>query len=253
MFFSSVGRRGNYGVDSPVVPAAQAFIALVMLQLGYTKLSSNDDPQGWWLIGSGVILLAIALIYLHASRRGKFRVWSDALGALGLDGTERALDLGCGRGAVTTLVAARLTSGSVLGVDTWTRRSMLVSNRGGTEDQIARRNAIAEGVAERVEYKQGDLTDLNMTGNQFDLVVAGLSISALPGTEQRRGAVDEAVRVTRPGGRLLIADLRHTDTYADRLRELGCQDVETRSLGWQGWYGGPWTPMVLVSARKARS
>lgn len=251
VLFGSVGRRGNYGVDTPIVPAGQAFIALVMLQLGYTTISSEDDPQGWWLIVSGGLLLGIALIYLHASRRGKFRVWSAALGQLGLDGDERVLDLGCGRGAVTTLVAARLTTGSVLGVDSWTKRSMLVSNRGGTEEQIAARNSVAEGVEEHVKYQQADITALNLTGNQFDLVVSGLSISALPGHEERRSAVDEAVRVARPGGRVLIADIRHTERYAERLRELGCEEVTTRSVGWEAWYGGPWTPTILVSARKA--
>src|SRR5882757_5858788 len=169
----SVGRQGNYGVDTPVVPAVQAFFALVLLNLGYKKVSAQQDQQGWWLIGSGAILLTIALTYLHASRRGRFLVWSKALGDLHLVGTERALDLGCGRGAVTTLVAARLPKGSVVGIDTWRTRSKLVSNKGGTEEQIARKNAAAEGVSDRVEFRQGDISDLNLDGNQFDLVVSG--------------------------------------------------------------------------------
>lgn len=253
MLRSSVGRRGNYGVDTPVVPAVQAALGLVLLNMGINRISAKHDPQGWWLIGSGAILLAISLTYLHASRRGKFLVWSRVLGELNLAGTEHGLDLGCGRGAVTTLLAARLPQGSVLGIDAWRTRSRLISNKGGTEDQIARANAQVEGVGDRVEFRQGDIRDLRMDGNQFDVVVSGMGISALPTAEARREAIEEAVRVTRPGGRLLIADVRHTKDYAARLAALGCEQVESRSLGWQTWYGGPWLSTILVSARKARA
>lgn len=252
MLRGSVGRRGNYGVDTPVVPGMQAAVALLMFNMGFDRIGKKHDPQGWWLIASGSILMAIALTYLHASRRGKFRVWSKALGELNLAGTETALDLGCGRGAVTTLVAARLPQGSVLGVDTWRSRSRLTSNKGGTEDEIARRNAVLEGVADRIEFKQADITDLGIPGNQYDLVVCGLGISAVHTAEGRRAAIDQAVRVTRPGGRLLIADIRYTKESAARLAELGCEQVESRSLGWETWYGGPWLSTILVSARKAR-
>ncbi len=249
MLFGSVGRRGNYGVDTPAVPAVQSFLALVMIQVGYKQIANEDDLQGWWLVGAGFVLLGIAFTYLHASRRGKFRVWSRALGALNLDGTEQALDLNCGRGAVTTLVAARLTTGKVLGVDSWSKRSMLVSNRGGSEDQIARRNGTAEGVADRVEFKQGDIRDLAVDGNHYDLVVSGMGISNLPSADQRQEAIDEAVRVTRPGGQILIADVRNTGAYITRLRDLGCE-VSTKPGGWEAWFGGPWLSTTLISAIK---
>jgi len=251
VFFRSVGRQGNYGVDTPIVPAMQGFIALVLLNIGYRRVGAQDDPQGWWLIGSGAIMLTIALTYLHASRRGRFLAWSRVLGELGLTGSERGLDLGCGRGAVTTLLAARLPQGSVLGIDAWRSRSLLLSNRRGSEDEIARQNAAAEGVAERVEFRQGDISNLQIDGNQFDVVVSGLGISAVPTAEGRRAALEEAVRVTRPGGQLLIADIRHTRDYAESLSALGCERVETRSMGWETWYGGPWLSTVLVTAQKA--
>lgn len=249
MLFGSVGRRGNYGVDTPGVPATQAFLALVMIQIGIKTIDSDGDSQGWWLIGAGGILLGIAIVYLHASRRGKFRMWSRVLGELELDGTEQVLDLNCGRGAVTTLAAARLTTGKVLGIDTWARRSMLVSKRGGTDDEIARQNGVVEGVADRVKFQQGDIRDLSLPGNNYDLVVSGMGISNLTSDEDREAAIDEAVRVTRPGGQVLIADVRHTDRYAARLRDLGCA-VTTRPGGWEVWYGGPWMSTTIVSAVK---
>ena len=247
---SSAGRRGNYGVDTPMVPAVQSFIAIMLIQIGLQQVRNSED-QGWWAIGSGVILLAIALTYLHATRRGKFRAWSRTLGAMQLKGDEQVLDLGTGRGSVATLAAARVPLGKVVGVDTWTQRSRIGGNRkGDPENVIAARNADLEGV--KVEFKLGDMRDLGLPGNQFDLVVSNLGIGALNRAEERQTAVDEAVRVLKPGGRLAIADTNYIPQVAKRLTDLGMQDVKTQSLGWETWYGGPWRPTKLVSARKPR-
>ncbi|HXO78771.1 MAG TPA: SAM-dependent methyltransferase, partial [Mycobacterium sp.] len=63
-------------------------------------------------------------------------------------------------------------------------------------------------------------------------------------------ALDQAVRVLRPGGRLAIADLRETGQHANHLRELGWRNVQRRNLGWRMWYGGPWFATRLVTATK---
>lgn len=249
MLHNSAGRQGYYGVETPAIPVVQSFIALMMLQLGFTKVN-DDDSQGYWLLGAGVVLLTIAMVYLHATRRGRFRVWSRVLGDLELAGNEEILDVGCGRGAVTTLAAARVPTGSVIGVDVWGKAGFLASSRRGTDDQIAKSNAAAEGVADRIRYVVGDIDNLNAEGNSFDVVVSGGGMSRVGSGERRLAAVDEAVRVTRPGGRILIGDVRNTGAFAHRLSELGCEDVRSSTSGWETWYGGPWLPLVLVSARK---
>ena len=63
-------------------------------------------------------------------------------------------------------------------------------------------------------------------------------------------AVSEALRVLRPGGRLLIADLNHTKAYAQTLTAAGCADVRRRGLGWRMWWSGPWLPTHLVTATR---
>src|SRR5205085_10830956 len=143
--------------------------------------------------------------YLYASLRGKVVVWADVLDRLDLRGGERILDLGCRRGAVLLLAAQHLPTGRAVGVDLWRR-----VDQSGNSPDATRRNALAEGVADRVELHTADMTALPFGDDSFDVVVSSLAIHNIPGRAGREKAVSEAVRVLRPGGRLLIADVRGT-------------------------------------------
>jgi len=57
--------------------------------------------------------------FFYTTRRGKFIEWDRILDRTHLRGDEMVLDMGCGRGAVLTAVACRLTTGRVTGVDIW--------------------------------------------------------------------------------------------------------------------------------------
>jgi ubiquinone/menaquinone biosynthesis C-methylase UbiE len=60
-----------------------------------------------------------------------------------------------------------------------------------------------------------------------------LAIHNIWGRAGREKALSEAVRVLRPGGRLMIADVRATRQYQVQLAKLGMKDVARRRLGWQ--------------------
>ncbi len=111
-------------------------------------------------------------------------------------------------------------------------------------------NAEAEGVRDRVELHTGDMRRMPFADGTFDMVLSSLAIHNIHPAEGRDQAVSEAVRVLRPGGRLLVADISATVAYAGRLRELRMEDVRRRPLGWRFWYGGPWMAASLVTARK---
>ena len=169
---------------------------------------------------AALFILAILSFYLYASLRGKFVVWAELIDQLNLRGDERILDLGCGRGAVLLMAAQHLTTGRAVGVDLW--RSV---DQSGNSVEATRRNAIAEGVADRVELHTADMTALPLEDDSFDVVVSSWAIHNIRGRAGREKAISEAVRVLRPGGRLMIADLAgHATTpgTACQARDEGC-------------------------------
>jgi ubiquinone/menaquinone biosynthesis C-methylase UbiE len=134
---------------------------------------------------------------------------------------------------------------TAIGVDLWRR-----GDQSGNDAAATLRNAAAEGVVDRVEVRTADMTALPFTDNTFDVVLSNLAVHNAKERAARDQAVNEAARVLRPGGRLLIADLRATNRYCRRLRSLGMLDVTRRSLGWRMWWSGPWLPTMLVTATK---
>lgn len=193
---------------------------------------------------SAVQILGTAASFIYATRAGKFRVWAAVFDDLGLRGDETLLDLGCGRGAVLLAAAKRLPQGRAIGVDLW--RADQTEN----SQQATLTNATLEGVADRIALHTADMTALPLPDESVDVIVSSLAIHNIPERDGRRRALQEAIRVLRPGGRIAIADLWETDHHAEHLRELGWPGVRRRNLGWRMWYGGPWFATRLVTATK---
>lgn len=233
------GARASYGVDAP------GFLPFAVLALAIAIVAAIGSRRPAPLVGAALLLGCVGF-FLHTTRRGKFLVWSELIESLRLAGGERILDLGCGRGAVLLSAAKRLTTGHAFGVDIWSR-----TDQSGNSALAARTNAEIEGVRERVALTTADMTALPFPPATFDVIVSNVAIHNIKGAHRRQSAVDEAVRVLRPGGRLLLADLRNTGVYAKRLKSLGMMDVEIRGLGWRMWWGGPWGSTRLVTATKA--
>src|SRR5215510_15021834 len=138
--------HGSYGIDAPYAPA---FIAVMTVGVLVMAIISGH----WQTLVPVTFMLTVLGFYLHSTLRGKFVVWADLLDQLHLQGDERILDIGCGRGAVLLMAAQRLTTGRAVGVDLW--RGF---DQSGNSADATRRNAVAEGVAERIELHTADMT-----------------------------------------------------------------------------------------------
>jgi SAM-dependent methyltransferase len=239
--------RASYGVDAPLAPFGLAAGGVILVTVAVLNVMVGAGSFAVIApLVSGLFLLASAALFLYATRRGKLAVLDELLDGLGLRGDERVLDLGCGRGAVLIAAARRVPAGHVDGIDLW--RSV---DQSGNRIETTRANAEAEGVVDRVALHTGDVAaTLPFPDASFDLVLSSLVIHNIHDEGRRRNAVDEGYRVLRPGGRILLVDLKHTAAYAARLTDLGATDVTERGLGWRFWFGGPWVAARVATARK---
>lgn len=246
----SISRHADYGFDAPYAPAAMALGGVCLLALAVTRLWFTDGRPPTISAAmpglAGLWLLLNAATFVHTTRKGKFRVWADLLDRLNLKGDERLLDIGCGRGAVLLMAAKRLPRGQAVGIDHWSSK-----DQSGNAESVTRRNAELEGVSGRVELHTADMRRLSFADGSFDVVVSSLAIHNVPRAAERAKAVREAARVLKPGGRLMIADIRHVPDYARELETCGLTITDRRSLGPRFWYAfGPWAATRLVAATK---
>jgi ubiquinone/menaquinone biosynthesis C-methylase UbiE len=167
---------------------------------------------------------------LWYSKVGKIRARERFLDLITWHGDEKVLDVGCGRGLLLTAAARRLTTGKAVGVDLWQRQDL-----SGNRPEATMANARAEGVAERVEVKDGDARQLPFPDASFDVVVSALALHNIPKPEERQQAIREVVRVLKPGGQLALTDIQFTADYARVLQESGMSDVKRFASGWLAW------------------
>lgn len=142
------------------------------------------DDEGW------------AKGYYRRNARSIQRVGRRFAALLKVDGFQggRILDTGCGFGAVAVELALVFPQSEILGVDL-----------GGALLKRARSLAEKSGVSGRVTFRMGDVRRLEFEGHSFDLVVNTFMLHIM---EDPVFMLNEMERVTRPGGRILITDLR---------------------------------------------
>ena len=123
------------------------------------------------------------------------------------------LDVGCGTGAVTRILAERVAPGKVVGVD-------LSEERLSVARQIAEEQAIPN-----VEYVQSDVRDLDPKSQRFDLTYSRCLFQYLPGQAGQETLI-AMKRLARPGGRVTVADIDGNHLYRYPLDEEWEQFLE---------------------------
>jgi demethylmenaquinone methyltransferase/2-methoxy-6-polyprenyl-1,4-benzoquinol methylase len=153
-------------------------------------------------------LITVVLSY------GRDKVWKRALVKLAAprDGM-RALDLATGTGDIAS--AVRRGGARVVGLDVTPRMI-----------ELARRKTSG---ARGISFLVGDMVGLPFHGESFDLVTTGYGLRNVPDLP---AALDEMLRVLKPGGRALSLDFNRPSNRIVRGAYLTYLSVVGGALGW---------------------
>ena len=187
--------RAKYDLLAEILPHAR----FTFMNMGYLEADGGADPHGnpFDDVGSGPATL--------------YRTLLDHVEPAGGD----VLDLGCGRGGGSALVAGLRRVDSVVGLD------------------LAPRNvAFCQRVhrAEGLRFHCGDAARLPFDDACFDLVLAVESAHCFEALDE---SLAEARRVLRPDGRLVFADEWPADSVPElevRMRGAGFRVVELADI-----------------------
>jgi SAM-dependent methyltransferase len=181
----------------------------------------------------------IAVYMTYSSRIGKVRTREKLLDLAASfapwTGREAVLDVGCGRGLMLVGAARRLTTGNAVGVDLWR-----AEDQSANTPHAALENARLEGLAAHVRVETADA------------VLSHWVLHNPPDAVGRMRAIDEMLRVLRPGGVLVLADIAHHAEYREALAARGVTEMrfvsggaESRIMGVLS--GGTFRPQAIVA------
>ena len=88
-------------------------------------------------------------------------------------------------------------------------------------------------MADRVEVQTADMRQLPFSDGAFDVVLSHWVVHNLHDAEERSQALAEMVRVLKPGGYIVLADIEHHAEYAVRLASLGLTEIRHVGDSWQ--------------------
>ena len=141
---------------------------------------------------------------------------------------ENLLDIGCGAGNYSLMMLSKVPNLNCTLVDL--SKPML--------DKAFER--VSQETSENVEILQGDIRDVTLKENYFDIILAGAVLHHLRDDNDWEITFSKLYSLLKPGGCLMISDLITQDTellnnytwerYGDYLEELGGKDYRKKVL-----------------------
>jgi len=178
----------------------------------------------------GLIILAttgyILYVYRQFSESGgniQRKLWDFVLKNLDWDGQGKALDIGTGNGPLAIALAKQHPQARVVGIDFW-------GDDWEYSQGVCERNALVEGVADRVSFQKGTAADLPFADGEFDAAISHFVFHEIADSQDKRDVIREALRVLRKGGVFAFQDMFYDQgiygDMQDLMRVIESWDIE---------------------------
>jgi arsenite methyltransferase len=239
-------KKPDYGVDAPYVLRNLFLMGVPCLLFGIFgpravhvgRITFLPRPMFFW---TGILLVLEGFLFLLYVKVGKFRHRDRMLSLYKWRGDEQVLDVGCGRGLLLAGAAKLLSGGGrATGIDIWSNVDM-----GGNSEDATLHNLELEGISDRCTLLGVPAQEMPFPDGTFDVILSNLCLHNIYDRETRRQAVQQIVRVLKPGGVAILSDYKLTGEYAQQLSQA--------DLLVQRRWGNPlytFPPLRIVVARK---
>ncbi len=241
--------KADYGIDAPAV--LRNFFLFAFLCFIAAKFVPSPLHLGPVLLGvrpmflwTGGFLFVEGCLYLLYVKYGKFRHRDFILAFHTWRGDEQVLDVGCGRGLLlcgaARIIASVNGTGHATGIDIWSNVDM-----GGNAIVATQHNINVEALTNHCTLVSAGAQQMPFPDAQFNVIVSNLCLHNIYDAPTRHKALDEIIRVLKPGGQALLSDYKLTSEYAKHLRTAGFEVTKKRGSFW-----ATFPPLAVVIATK---
>lgn len=149
---------------------------------------------------------------------GRFKHINRIISKVKWTGNENVLDVGVGKGILAIAVAKKLKNGSgkVTAIDIWNTEDIMDKTK-----YYVNQNIELEGVSDKVKVKTQNASALSFKDESFDVILSKQCIHNIESAQERKMAIEEMIRVLKPGGKLIISDSMYVDEYEKILLDKG--------------------------------
>ena len=151
---------------------------------------------------------------------GGMRVTNELVELCKIKKDSKILEIGCGVGLTSAYLAKKFGC-TVTGIDI---SEGMIGN--------AKKTAEREGVADKTKFMVGDAQKLPFRDNAFDVVIAESVMAFIP---ERNKAMNEFVRVIRPGGYVGITEVAWTKEPPPEMKKKMADFAGSKMLAPGGW------------------